>query len=124
MRFIIADDKYECRQILRAALVADLGFECVGEAENAHAALALCRKLRPDGALLDVNMPPGDGMTVAQTIVEEQLARIVVMVTKQAQMKDRALALGCGFVAKPFGDRVVLANEIRRTVKRVGNGAD
>ena len=40
--------------------------EVVGEAEDGEWALACMRELQPDVAVLDVDMPPRDGLAVAR----------------------------------------------------------
>src|SRR5262245_60266032 len=59
-RVIIADDHELARAGLRSMLAGDRGLELVGEATNGHEAVALCRQLQPDLAVLDVRMPEMD----------------------------------------------------------------
>ena len=67
-RMIIADDHELARAGLRNMLAGERSLTLVGEATNGREALALCQKLRPDLALLDVRMPEMDGLTAAREI--------------------------------------------------------
>ncbi|NLG71956.1 MAG: response regulator transcription factor, partial [Chloroflexi bacterium] len=63
IRVVIADDHKLFRQGLISLMRtrADL-VEVVGEAETGDEAIALAEKLRPDVILMDIYMPPGDGL--------------------------------------------------------------
>ena len=50
------------------AVLADGGFEVVGEAADAESALAAARDLRPDCVLLDVQLGEADGFEVAEEL--------------------------------------------------------
>ena len=70
MRIVIADDEGLLREGL-ARLLTDAGFEIAGVCGDAVAALALVEARRPDIAIIDIRMPPGDGtegLTAAQEI--------------------------------------------------------
>ena len=53
---------------LACRMLADCGLEVVGEAENAGAGSAAAARLRPDAALVDVMLPDGDGVALAQEL--------------------------------------------------------
>ena len=57
MRIVIAEDMALMRAGL-ARLLADRGFELVGEAEDAESLLQLVARTRPDAAIVDIKMPP------------------------------------------------------------------
>src|SRR5947199_10774905 len=67
-RLVIADDHELVRAGLRAMLTGQRGLEIVGEAANGREALMLCRRVKPDLALIDVRMPEQDGLSVCRTI--------------------------------------------------------
>lgn len=46
------------------------GVELVGEGENAVQAIQKCKELQPDVVLLDISLPDGKGVEVAQKIKE------------------------------------------------------
>lgn len=69
------------------------------------AAVALCRKLRPDLVLLDVKMPLLNGIDAARLIREERSARCIVMLTSfdDQSCVEQALAAGAaGYLTKPL----------------------
>ena len=72
MRIVIAEDM----ALLRAGLVrllADRGFEVVGEAADAVTLLRLVERVRPDAAIVDIKMPPthtDEGLQAAAEIRE------------------------------------------------------
>src|SRR4030081_715180 len=80
-RLVIADDHELARAGLRAMLTGQRGLELVGEASNGREALALCRRLQPDLALIDVRMPGQDGLTTCRAIKEQCPATSVILVT-------------------------------------------
>ena len=57
IRVVLADDHTMFRQGIKEMLSTDERIEVVGEAENGREAVALVRELKPDIAILDVQMP-------------------------------------------------------------------
>ncbi len=81
VRLLIVDDHAMVRSGLRYMLSKEPDLEIVGEAANGHEALELCRGLRPDLVLMDVNLPDTDGLTVTQAVKQEYPNMRIVMVT-------------------------------------------
>ena len=67
MRVLIVDDHAGFRATARSLLESD-GYDVVGEAENAAAALDVARQMRPDLVLLDVQLPDLDGFALAKEL--------------------------------------------------------
>jgi DNA-binding NarL/FixJ family response regulator len=60
VRLVIADDETLLREGL-ARLLTDAGFEVAGRCGDAGELLRMVEARRPDVALVDIRMPPGDG---------------------------------------------------------------
>ncbi|GAA4587560.1 two-component system response regulator DesR [Actinoplanes octamycinicus] len=102
IRLLLADDE----DLIRGALAALLGLEpdltVVGEAADSVAAVEVAVRTQPDLAVLDLEMPPGDGLRAA-TAIRQRLGIPVMLVTRHARpaVLRRALAAGVGgFVPK------------------------
>ncbi|WP_031164407.1 response regulator transcription factor [Streptosporangium roseum] len=102
IRLLIADDEDLIRGALAALLALEDDLEVVAEAATTTDAVRLARERRPDIAVLDLEMPPADGLRAAQAIRSELPTRII-LVTRHARpgVLRRALAAGVsGFVPK------------------------
>lgn len=51
-----------------AEMLADRGYRVLGQATTVAEALASCDQLDPDAMLLDVRLPDGDGVALAQEL--------------------------------------------------------
>lgn len=68
LRVLIADDRRQVRQELRAILPLAGNIEVVGEAADGQEAVQLVAALRPQAVLLDLQMPVMDGYQAALEI--------------------------------------------------------
>jgi DNA-binding NarL/FixJ family response regulator len=87
-------------------------FSLVGEAGDGAQGLALCRRLKPDVALLDIQMPGLDGIELAATLMAEPPAPRILLLTsrKDALTINRAAELGIpGYVEKDVELKVLEA---------------
>ena len=126
MRVVIADDTALLRQGI-ARLLVEAGLEVSGEAEDASRLLELVEAERPDVAIVDIRMPPGqadEGLVAAATI-REHFPDVGVLVLSQYVEPAFALRLiegsegGCGYL---LNDRVMNARELVSAVERVAAG--
>ncbi|MFP4148006.1 MAG: DNA-binding response regulator [Nitriliruptoraceae bacterium] len=102
IRLLLADDEDLIRGALATLLDLEDDLEVVAQAATSTAAVDLAVEHRPDIALLDLEMPPADGLHAAERILAELPTR-VVLVTRHARpgVLRRALAAGVvGFVPK------------------------
>ena len=77
---VVVDDEPIIRMDL-GQMLEELNYEVVAEGADGFDAVELCRKKNPDVVLLDLEMPVFDGMTAAETIINENLAGCVVICT-------------------------------------------
>jgi DNA-binding NarL/FixJ family response regulator len=64
---LVVDDDPAFRE-LAGRFLADLGLHVTAQAGTAAAALAMAEEVRPDLALVDVDLPDGDGISLAEAL--------------------------------------------------------
>ena len=119
-RLVIADDHELVRAGLRKMLTGQRGLELVGEAANGREALALCRRLKPDLALIDVRMPGLDGLAACRAIKQECPATSVILITIHENPDYLLEALKAGTAGYLFKD--VTQSELITAVWQVLRG--
>ena len=102
-RVVIAEDEALIRMDL-VEMLAEEGYEVVGQAPDGEAAVALAERERPDLVVLDVKMPRLDGISAAQRIAEQRIAPVVILTAfGQREVVERARDAGAmAYVVKPF----------------------
>ncbi|MER5221772.1 response regulator transcription factor [Streptomyces flaveus] len=103
IRLLLADDEDLLRSALAALLALEDDLTVVAEAATSTDAVRLAHEHRPDIAVLDLEMPPTDGLRAAEEIRAAELPTQIVLVTRHARpaVLRRALAAGVrGFVPK------------------------
>src|SRR5262249_17878189 len=97
------DDHPIFRKGLREVLSEDASICVAGEAANGTSALALIRDLKPQVAILDLDMPEMNGLQVAKKVLELKLPVALVMLTmhKEERLFNESRNAGIlGFVLK------------------------
>lgn len=118
---LVVDDAPLFRAGLSAAL-SEAGFSVVGQAEDAHGAVAEAERLQPDVVVLDVLMPGRSGLEVIDKVQAAAPASRIVLLTVSESPDDLLAAIkggARGYVVKdtPFPS---LAQAIQDVAK---NGA-
>lgn len=125
IRILLADDEHLIRGALAALLSLQDDLEVVGQAASGGQALAMARALRPDVAVLDLQMPEPDGVAVARTLHAELPACRTLIVTSHGRPGHlkRALAAGVrGFLPKTVSADILA--DVVRTVHGGGRYVD
>jgi len=119
-RVVIADDQRMFREAVRALLELDGGIEVVAEAATGRQAVEQVLLHDPDVALLDIEMPDGDGLDAARTLSERKTRCALVIVTTfgRAGYLQRALDAGvAGFILKDAS-----TDALAQAIRRCANG--
>ena len=115
---LVVDDEPEVRSVLEEYFSAH-GYAAIG-AENAAAAKAIAAEKPVDLALVDINMPGEDGLSLARHLRERYAKIAIVMLTSAGTVVDRIVGLEMGaddYVAKPFDPRE-LAARVKSVLRR------
>ena len=100
-------------------MLADEGYDVVGEAGDGQQAVDLAERLRPDLVILDVKMPVLDGIAAAERIAGQRIAPVVMLTAfSQRDLVERARDAGAmAYLVKPFSQSD-LAPAIEMAVSR------
>jgi len=101
-RVLIVDDGTAFRMAARE-LLERRGYRVDGEADSVATAITLVERLAPDGVLVDVYLPDGNGFQLATRLRDTHPGLAVLMASGEidASFYARAAACGaCGFVPK------------------------
>ena len=100
---VIAEDETLIRMDL-AEMLAEEGYDVVGQAGDGAKAIELAEELKPDLVILDVKMPVLDGIAAAEAIAGRRIAPVVMLTAfSQRDLVERARDAGAmSYLVKPF----------------------
>ena len=103
LRIVVAEDEALIRLDL-AEMLAEVGYEVVGQASDGERAVALVKEHRPDVVIMDVKMPVLDGISAAEQIGKERIAPVIMLTAfSQKELVERARDAGVmAYIVKPF----------------------
>src|SRR6476619_3803362 len=108
---LIVDDIADTRENFSKLLMFERDIEVIGTAGSGPEAIEVCRKLRPDVVLMDINMPEMDGIKTAEILSSELPAIGIIMMSVQSEQDylRRAMLAGAReFLVKPCsGDDLI-----------------
>lgn len=108
---VIVDDIADTRENFSKLLMFERDIEVIGTAGSGPEAIEVCRKLRPDVVLMDINMPEMDGIKAAEILSTELPGIGIIMMSVQSEQDylRRAMLAGAReFLVKPCsGDDLI-----------------
>lgn len=115
IRVLIADDHTMVRQGLTQILDAEPDIQVVGEAADGREACQLCRALRPDVVVMDINMPVVDGVQATRAITAEDphVGVIILTMYRQDQYVFEAIKAGARAYLLKDADSEALLQAVR-----------
>ncbi|MEL4504503.1 response regulator transcription factor [Luteococcus sp. H138] len=120
IRVLIADDETLVRDALASLLELDDDIDVVGVAASGTEAVAAAARLRPDLALLDLQMPGLDGIEAASQIRAVNPACNCIIVTSHGRPGYLKKALGVG--VRGFLPKTTSASTLARVIREVHAG--
>ena len=120
VRVLLAEDQAMVRGAIAALLTLEEDIEIVAEASRGDEVVALALESGPDVALLDVEMPGGDGLDAAAALREKlPSCRVIILTTfGRAGYLKRAMENGAtGFLLKDAP-----SSELAKAIHRVMRG--
>ena len=118
MKILVADDEHAVRDALGRALESE-GYE-VAFARDGREALVAVERDQPDAAVIDVMMPPPDGLEVCRQLRSAENEIPILMLTARRDVSDRVAGLDAGaddYLPKPFALDELLAR-LRALLRR------
>jgi DNA-binding NarL/FixJ family response regulator len=112
IRLLIADDHTLLRTGLRQVIETDRHLQIIAEASDGAAALESLLALRPDVAVLDIEMPQLTGFALLREMRAQRLPTAVVFLTmyRDEEIFNEALDLGAlGYVLKDSATTDIIA---------------
>lgn len=115
-----ADDHPILRKGITDLIIETEGMDWMGSAENGQIALNKIRSIKPDVAVLDIEMPIMTGIDVARTLIEEGTSTQFILLTlfKDPAFLKQAIAAGIkGYLLKESSE-----SEIIQGIRSVSQG--
>ncbi len=103
VRIVVVEDEALIRLDL-VEMLAEAGYDVVGQAADGQTGVRIVRELLPDVVLMDIRIPVLDGLSAAEVLSAEGIAPIVMLTAfSQSDLVERAQSAGVhGYVVKPF----------------------
>lgn len=116
IKLVVVDDHPLFRQGVADALSLEPDMTVIGQASSGEEALEIIRSLKPDIAVLDVNLPGLNGQQITHRVVQEKLKTRILLLTGYDDLEQAlhaALAGAAAYCAKEIGPRRLI-DSIRR----------
>jgi DNA-binding NarL/FixJ family response regulator len=119
IRILIADEQTLFREAVKVLLNGEGGLAVVAEAGDGLQAVSEAERVRPELALMDANLPNGDGIR-ATALIKERVPECAVVILADQEDEDRlieALEAGAsGYVTKhsPLSELIEATKAVHR----------
>jgi DNA-binding NarL/FixJ family response regulator len=120
LKIFLADDHPMTRAGLVAWLEREEGIELVGQAVDGESAWRGIKDSRPDVAMLDIEMPKGNGIDITKQVVKEQPETNVLILTAYNAQQYVMAAIRAG--AKGFLLKTAPFDQVRKAIFDVAKG--
>lgn len=107
---VVAEDELITRMDL-AEILQGAGYKVVGMAKDGLDAIELCRREKPDLAIMDIKMPVLDGLEAIKIIKKEKIAKCIILLTafSDSEYIEKARDLGVmTYLVKPFDESTLI----------------
>ena len=121
IKVIIADQKPLFRQGITSVLAQEVDIEVCGEANSGQELLGKSGTLLPDIILLDINLPPDNGLELARAVKQQLPSVAVVVLTPKPTNEELFEAIKARSVA--YLNRDVDSNELLATIRKAATGS-
>lgn len=120
IRVFLVDDHEVIREGLRGVIELEGGFKVVGDAGSCADAIARARAVKPDVAVIDIQLPDGSGVEVCRelrSILPDCACLMLTSFSDEEAMLESVLAGAAGFVLKDTRTR-----ELVDSIRRIAEG--
>ncbi len=110
-RVLLSDDHAFVRRGLRTILEATEKYDVCGEASDGKQTLELAKKLVPDILILDITMPPPNGLEVAAQLRRSLPQTKILMITihdSEEMLRAAAAAGASGYLLKTDAEELLM----------------
>lgn len=121
IRVLLAEDQGMVRGALAALLRLEDDIQVVAEVARGDAVVPTALQTQPDVALLDIEMPGGDGLSAAKALHKQLPSCRIVILTTFGRSGYLRRAMECGAVG--FLLKEAPASELAIAIRRVMDGA-
>jgi DNA-binding NarL/FixJ family response regulator len=110
-RVLISDDHSFMRRGLRTILESNEQYEVCGEANDGSQTLELAMRLIPDILILDISMPPPNGLEIAGQLRQSLPDTKILMITmhdSEEMLRAAAAAGASGYLLKSDAEELLM----------------
>lgn len=120
IRILLADDHPLTRAGVAAWLEKEEGVELVGQADDGESAWKALLEYKPDIALLDIEMPNGNGIEVAARAARAKLPTQIIILTAYSAQQYAMAAVRAG--ARGFVLKTAPFPQLKKAISDVSQG--